>query len=207
MTQSLHIPPKQWDTFVTNHPRGHLLQTSGWGQLKSEFGWEALTIGITNDQGEVVAGAMILLRSLPFRLGKLAYVPFGPLLTDDSQQQDIWDVIHSTAKQNGARLMKWEPGFYTEQEPPAITAMGFRESPQTVQPPRTIFIDITGEGDDILARMNQGTRRKIRKSLKNDIQYYHATVEDIPKFTAMMTTTGQRNEFGVHSAYLLSTGI
>ena len=46
--------------------------------------------------------------------------------------------------------------------------------------------------------MNQGTRRKIRQSQKNDIRYYEGTRADVAKFTAMMQTTGSRNEFGVH---------
>ena len=49
--------------------------------------------------------------------------------------------------------------------------------------------------------MNQGTRRKIRQSLKNDIHYYEATHADVAKFTAMMQTTGARNEFGVHEPH------
>ena len=44
--------------------------------------------------------------------------------------------------------------------------MGFQESPQTIQPPRTIVIDIASEDAAVLGRMNQGTRRKVRKSLK-----------------------------------------
>jgi lipid II:glycine glycyltransferase (peptidoglycan interpeptide bridge formation enzyme) len=67
-----------------------------------------------------------------------------------------------------------------------------------VQPPRTVLIDISGTEDSILARMNQGTRRKIRQSLKNDIRYWQAAREDVPRFTAMMNTTGERNAFGVH---------
>ncbi|MBZ0286159.1 MAG: peptidoglycan bridge formation glycyltransferase FemA/FemB family protein, partial [Anaerolineae bacterium] len=51
----------------------------------------------------------------------------------------------------------------------------------------------------ILARMNQGTRRKIRQSQKNRIRYYEGSKTDVAKFNAMMQTTSSRNAFGVHA--------
>src|SRR5258706_31939 len=30
-----------WDAFIQAHPHSHILQTSAWGRLKSEFGWRA----------------------------------------------------------------------------------------------------------------------------------------------------------------------
>jgi lipid II:glycine glycyltransferase (peptidoglycan interpeptide bridge formation enzyme) len=46
--------------------------------------------------------------------------------------------------------------------------------------------------------MNQGTRRKIRQSLKNGVRYYEGSRADMAKFNAIMQTTGTRNAFGVH---------
>jgi lipid II:glycine glycyltransferase (peptidoglycan interpeptide bridge formation enzyme) len=60
------------------------------------------------------------------------------------------------------------------------------------------MIDISGDEDTILARMNQGTRRKIRQSLKNGITYLESTKADVAIFTGMMNITGERNAFGVH---------
>ncbi|MBZ0298979.1 MAG: peptidoglycan bridge formation glycyltransferase FemA/FemB family protein, partial [Anaerolineae bacterium] len=61
-----------------------------------------------------------------------------------------------------------------------------------------VLIDVRDDDETILARMNQGTRRKIRKSLKSDLHYYEGTREDVAKFTSLMQTTGERNDFGVH---------
>jgi lipid II:glycine glycyltransferase (peptidoglycan interpeptide bridge formation enzyme) len=114
---------------------------------------------------------------------------------------DLWHTIHACARQHRAVFLKWEPGIYTPDEsPPDPTALGFRTAPQTIQPPRTILIDITSDDDAIMARMNQGTRRKIRQSLKNGVVYREASREDVARFTQLMTTTGARNDFGVHEA-------
>ncbi len=187
--------PHDWDAFVLNQARVHLLQLSGWGELKSQFGWDAQRIALTQD-GDIVAGALVLLKSLPMRLGKMAYIPLGGYATDDKFYPALWDAIK---KETGVAFLKLEAGFFLDTPPIDLSSMGFQESPQTVQPPNTIYIDVTADDDTIMKRMNQGTRRKIRKSLKNDITYYEGTRDDLIDFNAMMQETGDRNEFGVHT--------
>ncbi len=194
-TLTINPTPDGWDNFVLSHPRAHLLQLSGWGDLKSQFGWEAQRVALTQND-EIVAGALVLLKPLPLRLGKMAYVPMGGYVSDDSLYPALWDAIKS---ETGAAFLKLEAGFFVGKDDPDLASMGFTESPQTVQPPNTIYIDVTADDDAIMKRMNQGTRRKIRKSLKNDIMYYEGTREDLVDFNALIQETGDRNEFGVHT--------
>lgn len=193
--------PAQWDAFVRQHPRAHLLQLSAWGELKSAFGWQQARIALT-ESGQIVAGAQLLFRSLPFRLGTFAYLPFGGYVTHTHQWSSLWEAVQHIAQQHSARFLKWEAGIYLESPAPNALQWGFRPSPQTIQPPRTIYLDLTADEETLLARMNQGTRRKVRQSLKNEVRYYHASAEQVSQFTALMQTTGTRNAFGVHeSAY------
>lgn len=192
---TINPSPQAWDAFVLGQSRAHLLQLSGWGELKSEFGWDSQIVALTHND-KIVAGALVLLKSLPMRLGKMAYVPMGGYVTDEAFYPKLWDAIK---KETGAAFLKLEAGFFVDMKNPDLVAMGFQESPQTVQPPNTIYIDVTADDDAIMKRMNQGTRRKIRKSLKNDIIYYEGTRADLADFNAMMQETGDRNEFGVHT--------
>lgn len=191
--------PEQWDSYVRAHPRGHLLQTAGWGEHKRKFGWSDARVGITDSSGELTGGALLLFRLLPFRIGTMAYLPMGPLVTNPADESTVWSAIHVEAKRHRAAFLKWEPGIFAESPAPDPAHLGFRSSLQTIQPPRTILIDISGDEDAILARMNQGTRRKIRQSLKGDVQYTEGSRADVDKFNAIMQVTGSRNEFGVHS--------
>jgi len=189
--------PIQWDAYVKSHPRAHALQLSAFGALKSAFGWQSKIVALMRDES-IIGGTQLLFRSLPMRLGTMAYLPMGPYLSDESAQSQLWDAIHATARNNQARFLKWEAGIFLDEPKPNIETLSFKPSPQTIQPPNTVMIDISSDEDTVLGRMNQGTRRKIRQSLKNDIHYYQATREDVSKFTAMMNTTGERNAFGVH---------
>jgi lipid II:glycine glycyltransferase (peptidoglycan interpeptide bridge formation enzyme) len=199
MLNALTPTPDQWDDFVAAQPRAHVLQQSAWADLKGAYGWTS-TRFVQRQNDEIFAGAQLLFRRLPFRLGMMAYLAMGPYIAGDKLVgDDFWFTLHILARQRGAAFLKWEPGIYREDEPlPDFAALGFRESPQTVQPPRTILIDITSDDETILARMNQGTRRKIRQSQKNDVRYYEGTRADVARFTRMMQTTGSRNAFGVH---------
>lgn len=197
MTRVITPTQPDWDAFVTRQPRAHALQLWNWGELKRAYGWGVERVALARD-GEIAAGALLLFRALPARLGTMAYLPFGPYAAP-ADEATLWRAIDDAAKRRGAAFLKWEPGIYEPDEArPDLPALGFRASPQTVQPPGTILIDIGADDEAILARMNQGTRRKIRQSLKNDIRYYEATRDDVRLFTDMMQTTGARNAFGVH---------
>ncbi|MBN1120524.1 MAG: peptidoglycan bridge formation glycyltransferase FemA/FemB family protein [Anaerolineae bacterium] len=192
--------PAEWDRFVEKQG-GHILQTSNWGRLKTDFGWQAERIALRSDTG-IVAGALVLYRRLPFGPGTLAYVPRGPVVdwADTQTVEALLSAIDEAAHRRRAILLKLEPDLPdTPANRDTLAGLGFHESVQTVQPPRTILIDISGSEDDILARMNQGTRRKIRTAAKKDVVVEQNGEAGIDAFNALMAVTGERNEFGVHS--------
>ncbi len=188
--------PQEWDSFVDSHPRGHVLQLSAWGTLKSAFGWQVQRVALRDTAGAIQAGAQVLYRPLPARLGTMAYIPFAPLTHDPAHLPALMQAIRAASRPYRAAFVKVEAGFAPQ---PDLTALGFQVSPQTIQPPNTILIDLRDSDDAILARMNEGTRRKIRTGAKKGVTYYQATRDDLPKFTAMMQATGARNRFGVHA--------
>jgi len=195
-----------WDAFVEARG-GHILQTAAWGAHKRRFGWSDRLVALARD-GQIAAGALLLVRRLPLRLGALAYVPRGPLVDwdDEAAVQALVAALDSAARKQGAVALKLEPDV------PDISAMqsrllalGFRPSAHAIQPPRTIVIDITGSEQDILARMNQGTRRKVRTPERKDVNVREGGPADLASFNAMMQTTGARNTFGVHSPEYFNT--
>lgn len=191
----IKVTDQQWDQFVRQHPRGHFLQLSAWGQLKSAYGWSAVRVAIGDAQPR--AGAQVLLRRLPLRIGTLAYIPFGPLVDwhDLAQVQSLFAAIRAAVKKHRAIFLKIEPGYDIPLD--VLKQQGFVESQQTVQPPHTVLIDLDSS-EEILKRMNQGTRRNIRKAEKHEVVIREGSRADIDSFTAMMNETGDRQAFGVH---------
>jgi lipid II:glycine glycyltransferase (peptidoglycan interpeptide bridge formation enzyme) len=156
----------------------------------------------------IVAGTLVLFRSLPLRLGTLAYIPKGPLLNfdDDDTTSELLQGLDRLLKRRRSILLKLEPDRWDETAfSDQLARLGFRPSPQTIQPPRTIVIDIARSDDEILAAMHPKTRYNIRLAAKKDVIVRGAQASDLPAFNALMQTTGERDDFFVHSAEYYET--
>jgi peptidoglycan pentaglycine glycine transferase (the first glycine) len=172
-----------WKQFLASYPNAHLLQTGEWGELKSAFGWRPVRIV----SGE--AGVQVLFRELPLGF-TIGYIPKA------NPGEPLWNEIDSVCKQNRAIFLKLEPDIWENQTPDTWN-LTLRTSPQNIQPPRTILIDISGSEEQLLARMKQKTRYNIRLAEKKGVTV--RPWDDLVSFHRMMLHTGGRDGFGVHS--------
>lgn len=188
-----------WDGFISSSPHGHLLQSWAWGEFKGRFGWQPVRLAVS-DNGRLVAAAQILLRKLPYRC--LAYVPRGPSFDPDNEPltRVLLEAMHRAAHARGAIALKVEPPWPHNPEAAAWwAAHGFAVSPQTVQPRRTIIVDLVPGEEAILAQMKPKWRYNVRLAGRKEVTVRQGTVEDLATFYALMLETGQRDGFAVHT--------
>jgi lipid II:glycine glycyltransferase (peptidoglycan interpeptide bridge formation enzyme) len=181
----------EWNGFLTKFPNAHLLQMGEWGELKKDFGWNPVRFIL---DGEV--GAQILFRRLPLGL-TLGYMPKpvdGGQWTVDSDK--FWHEVDLICKQNRAVFLKVEPDIWDD-ESPDTWHVTLRTSPHNIQPPRTVIVSIKEDEEQILARMKPKCRYNIRLAEKKGVTV--RVWDDIASFHEMMTVTGGRDKFGVHS--------
>ncbi len=189
-----------WDAFVANHPTGHLLQTWDWGELKARFGWRAVRLGLV-EGGHILAGAQVLFRPLP-PIFSLAYVPKGPLVdwSHRPQVNALLAGLHRLCRSWHSVFLKIEPPIPDDDALRAtIGRCGFLDDTQTVQPPRTILVDLTPNEEVILAAMKQKTRYNIRLAARKGVAVRAGTAGDLPTFHHLLQITGRRDRFGTHS--------
>ena len=183
-----------WDDLIA--PGGHVLQAWAWGELKSRFGWRAERVALGP------ACAQILYRSLPGGVGTIAYVPKGPLLEfqNDALVRSFLSAIQPLARQKGAICLKIEPD---QEDDPALAdrlrSLGFRLSPQQVQPRRTSLVGLDADPEEVLGRMKQKTRYNIRLAGRKGVTVRAGEEADLPAFYQLMEITAQRDGFGIHS--------
>jgi peptidoglycan pentaglycine glycine transferase (the first glycine) len=173
----------EWNSFLTNYPDAHILQTGEWGELKSAFGWDPVRLIL--DDGP---GVQILFRRLPFGL-TLAYLP-KPVFSNQ-----FWAEVDTVCKKRRAIFVKIEPDAWGSDfilHPSSLIL-----SKHNIQPPRTTIIDLSRTEDEILARMKQKTRYNIRLAEKKGVTV--RPWDNLPAFHQMMLVTGGRDRFGVHS--------
>jgi lipid II:glycine glycyltransferase (peptidoglycan interpeptide bridge formation enzyme) len=158
-------------------------------------------VGLLLD-GTPIAGAQVLYRRLPAGLGQLAYVPRGPVVdwADEAQVSALLETIERVARPRGAIALTIEPELSdAAMHSNRLLALGFSPAPVTIQPPRTIVVDLAGDEDAILAAMKSKTRYNIRLAGRRGVTVREANEQDLPAFHALMATTGDRDDFGVHT--------
>jgi len=206
---------EEWDTFVSGHCRGHLLQSWGWGELKAGASWRPLRLALySGDTGKMVAVAQVLRRTIPHmpaRLGHLAYVPKGPVLdwqasvkNGESLARLFLDKLRAFLRGQGVLALRIEP--HLEVGTPAARAaqnclreLDFRET-QPVQPVRTIALDIRPGEETLLAQMKEKWRYNVRLAARKGVEVNVArTLEELQAWYALLQTTSERDDFGIHT--------
>ena len=196
------LSPGAWDRFVTDHPQGHILQTSPWGELKATFGWQVARVALLAG-GQPIAGAQVLYRQLHGLVGSIAYVPRGPLVdwSDAGQVQALMGALERHARAQRAVVLTLEPDLTDDPgHRERLAAAGLVTSPLgTIQPRRTLIVDLAGGDDGVLARMKSKTRYNIRLARRKEVTVREGAETDIAAFHRLMTTTATRDRFSIHS--------
>ena len=186
------ISPSEWDAFISGFADPHILQTTPWGQLKASFGWKPVHVAAQ------LGGAQLLIRRILPGFN-FAYIPKGPLGEDT---QALWPEVDRICRANHCAFLKIEPDHWMGDQPAAASSnlpgsSQFIRSQHSIQPMRTIIVDLSGEESQILARMKQKTRYNINLACKKNVVVRPYT--DLSAFYHLMEITGQRDQFGIHS--------
>ncbi|MFH1927468.1 MAG: peptidoglycan bridge formation glycyltransferase FemA/FemB family protein [Chloroflexota bacterium] len=192
-----------WDTFVSASPDGHLLQTSCWGALKARLGWRVERVALIDGES-IIAGAQVLyFQADPLRLFTLAYVPEGPVVDwqDEEVVRTLLAALRRAARLQRAFCLKLEPHCLAD---PGLTATmglhGFRPSPRTIRPRRTMVIDLDCEEEEILSRFKKKTRHHVRSAARKGVIVREGSASDLPAFQGLVEETASRHGFVAHGA-------
>lgn len=188
-----------WNGFVASSAHGHILQSWEWGEIKARTGWRPVRLALL-DGAEIRAGAQVLIRSLPYGVGRLAYVPKGPVLDygDGRLLDAMLGALRRLAADERVISLKIEPEVI-EPSPVAanLIADGLVPAPP-VQMRSTIWVDLSAGEDEILARQKQKTRYNIRLAERKGVEVRSGTLEDLPDWYRMYEVTSRRDTFSIH---------
>ncbi|MHB8134284.1 MAG: lipid II:glycine glycyltransferase FemX [Anaerolineaceae bacterium] len=185
----MHIVKKsEWDNWLSHQKNYHILQTSQWGSVKENFGWQSFRI----INAEV--GAQILFRKLPLGL-KIAYIPKGPI---GHPTMSFWAQVDELCRAQKAVFLKIEPDLWESEKFNILEEDPHRFLPSaTIQPRQTIVVNLAGDEDVWLNRMKQKTRYNTKLAEKKEVCIQESG--DIETFFRIMVSTGNRDNFGIHS--------
>ncbi len=187
---------RKWDSAVSRHPSGHLLQSFPWGELKAMFGWPRPARIAWGDSLD--GGAQILFRKLPLGL-TVGYVPKGPWWDWGETVRDRLIDVKRAARNRHAVAVIFEPNAQDDRSLAAmLRRFGLRPT-RPIQPRSTIKVPLDAPEDKLLARMHRKTRYNIRLSARKGIVVREGSASDVPQFYELMKETSARDGFPIHS--------
>ncbi len=184
---------KEWDDLV-EHLGGHPLQKWAWGELKSNHGsWQPVRIAIVKGD-KAIGGAQILIRKLPGKLGRMAYVPRGPFASA-SDRTDVLNEAGKYAEGLSVIELKIEPDWQDFSDWPR----DWRHSKNRVLLAKTGMIDLGRDASQIQSDFAKKTRQYIRKSEHNGVTIRKISlIKDIEKCMDIYDDTARRAKFALH---------
>jgi peptidoglycan pentaglycine glycine transferase (the first glycine) len=182
----------EWDTFLSNISNPHILQTPAWGRLKADFGWQLVHVASR------ISGAQILIKRIIPGIN-FAYIPKGPVGKDWDQ---LWPEVDDICRKHHCAFLKVEPDVWENEDRAPNDGhhpvpAGFISNQHSIQPLRTLIVDLTMDEAHLLGRMKQKTRYNINLALKKNIII--SPQNELDSFYDLMKITGQRDQFGIHS--------
>jgi peptidoglycan pentaglycine glycine transferase (the first glycine) len=186
-----------WDALAAQSPSFTLMQSWEWGKLKESRGWRALRLAV-EEGGRLVAGAQVMVRSLPLGLGSMAYVPRGPVgdwLSSEVARLLLNELKH-IAQENKVIFLRMEPSLpYDPAAERTLEQFGFILSKFSNQPRATLLLDLTPDVDHILAQTKKIVQNRIQHAQSSGVTVRFGEDKDILAFYELMRETGNRGGF------------
>ena len=212
------ISEKQFQKFADQNPEITFYQTKSWANLKKKNNWDAHYIGL-EDNDKIIAGSLILSKTLPIIKKKMFYAPRGFLLDykDKEVLENFTKKIKEYAKKENAIFIKIDPYVeYKERDNNGDIVengkdhsicvdnlkslgykhFGFNLMQDTLQPRWMHVIETENKTlDDVMKDMESKTRQILRKNERSGIHTREISKEELPLFKDIMQHTSDRREF------------
>ncbi len=220
------IDVNTWNKVIEIFPNSHFLQTSLWADVKRENGWEPFYLLWKGLEGNIIAGTLILERTvklinlIPV---KVHYCPKGPLLKtiDNDEISEVIKGLQAFSKNRKGIFIKIDPDFVSEIQTEYIANISslnyypeflellkrnnWIESKDQIQFRNTIIIPLDKPEEEILMDMKQKTRYNIRLSERKGVKVRVGNKSDFEELFRLYAVTALRDNFVIRSKrYYLS---
>lgn len=187
------IDKDQWDDYVLENS-GHPLQLWAWGQVKAGHGWKADRILALDQEGETIGAAQILIRRLPAPFKSFAYMPRGPIVSQENAAEFLDKLKDLVKRDYRSVVLSVEPNALDFEKPSKWV-----KSTNKILSAETIVLDLERSESDLLADMAKKTRQYIRKS-SADVKIERVrTQEQVDACLEIYRQTASRAGFNIHS--------
>jgi len=197
-----------FNKFISSVPKGHILQSYEWGEIKAKTGWQPLRM-IVEEGNKPIAAISILKRMLPGLKKAIFYAPRGPVF--DIANKEVFDFllneIKKLAKKHKAIFLKIDPDVSAKDTNfrELLISRGFRSAEKGegfdgIQPKYVFRLDITPPEETLMANMHSKTRYNLRLAARKGVTIKNDCLKtDLKDFYNILLETCERDKFLVRS--------
>ncbi|MGA2766325.1 MAG: peptidoglycan bridge formation glycyltransferase FemA/FemB family protein [Spirochaetia bacterium] len=180
-----------------------LLQTGWWGSFKQSHGWLAHPFRVTvTSPAAATFGLLVLSRTL-LRRFVIAYVPFGPTFDPVCGRGEFLSSLAGALRPclpPATLFLRFDlPWEKAGEKPCGEGGNSAEKSPDDIQPPSTVVVDISGDPGKILSGMKSKTRYNVRLAEKKGVTVKEEGEESLDAWYAMYQETSRRDRIAIHS--------
>jgi lipid II:glycine glycyltransferase (peptidoglycan interpeptide bridge formation enzyme) len=192
--------PDTWDTLVSRHEHCSFMQSAAWARFKQYFGWTSFRVCLRPVGGTPAPVAQVLFRRVPYSPFLVGYVPRGPLLdfNSDEQLSGMSRALDHLAHRVRAVSISWELPVAKD---PVLAARLRRLGLRPVKPSQhsaTRVIDLSPGLDEIQASWKPKWRSNARLAVKHGVRVRPAEcVADFEGWYELLVSTSTRDNFTV----------
>ena len=176
------------------------LQSHDWAEFQESIGHSTWMI----DNGKM--RALIIEHALPLGLpgqGKnYLYVPYGPVISFDHIRGGLRDEVNGFI-QHVRELAKKQKSIFVKVEPQSDVVMeliyrrGFKRSKKSIQPNKTVIVDLKKSESELSSAMHHKTRYNVNLALKKSLDFQES--DDVKVFWKMLKRTSEVDKFHTHN--------
>lgn len=198
-----------FNSFMASGPKGHILQSWEWGEVKQWSGWQPMRFLVEKD-GDIRAGISILKRKIPLPGNRcIFYAPRGPVAdyTDHKTLDFLFREVRRIARANNAIFLKIDPDIeasrydvkkYLQHRGFVCADRGLNF--EGVQPKFVFRLSLEKPLDEIMMNFHSKTRYNIRLAVRRGVTVRHdCTREDLKTFYEILKVTAERDKFLIRS--------
>ena len=171
----------------------HPMQHWAWGELKSQTGsWTAYRLAAYEGE-ELIGGAQVLERAMPFPFKAMCYLPRGPFAQEGRLMQ-VADAVAQWCRENTKAV--------SVKIDPAVTELDFTQgwvASESVLLSKTATIDLTQDEETLMKGIpNRKCRQYIRKAERDGVVVRPAVESDLDAILEMYHATAEADGFPLH---------
>ena len=177
LIEASDVSDATWDSFIGSSSYPSVFQTSVWGQVVKSLGQEPYQVSVTDENGKIVAAALLVRRRTNSVLTGLGLnrglVSWGPVATGENSLRSVLSAIREEARKRGLSEIQLTNDVF---DALAFLDSGF--SPVETLLDHEIVVELGRSKEALWNGLDKDCRSAVRKAERDGVEVFEGGSDD-----------------------------